>query len=385
MKKLVFILLSILLPVAATAQQVVYDLNFEYNFDNREYDNSSEYYSKSMTINGARLTPMVGLDLGEGKLDHRLMLGIDVVKDMGKHDEDSYTGDDENDELLREIVFFYNMKTELGNGVFDLTGGVIPRRMIKGFGEDSQEFLSDSLRWFDRNIDGILLKYNTPTAFFEAGCDWNGMFGQKRREEIEIFGDFDISLGEKFGVGWKFHLHHYANSQEVSGVMDDCLTEIYGDFNLRRLRFLDEFKLRLAWLQSFQQDRRNDSGIIYPRGAMFEMYGLYRSIGFNNRFFFGTDMMPFYNQRDAAGNKYGPRLYWGDPFYRIHAEGPWNHFGGYERVEVFWEPHISKYVSIKCSVICHFCQFKGFSFAGWQQKFSLVFDLPGNLFKSKRR
>ena len=42
-----------------------YDLDFEMNFDNREFYKSD--FSESMTIFGARLTPSVGIDVRQGK------------------------------------------------------------------------------------------------------------------------------------------------------------------------------------------------------------------------------------------------------------------------------------------------------------------------------
>ncbi len=383
MKRLLCIFLLLVACLSAAAQNLVYDLNFEYIFDNREYDKSQGYYSKSMTINGARLTPMGGIDYREGRFGHSLMLGLDIVKDMGKHSisDTSAANREDNTELFREIVFYYSLKTKIGKGDFDFYGGVLPRRFIRGFNKDCEEFISDSLRWFDRNMEGVLLKYQRPRAFFEAGCDWNGMFGHKRREEIEIFTDGEISIGRFFKAGWKGLVHHYANSAEVIGVMDDALLEPYVDWELNKPEYLDQLRFSLSWLQGFQQDRRNNSGIILPCGAQFEAYGSWKGLGIDNRFFFGSNMMPFYANTDAGGNKYGSRLYWGDPFYRIHVDGSWRHGGAYDRAEIFWKPQIGRHVSLDCSLVFHFTEFKGFNFAGWQQTFSLIFDLEGGFRK----
>ena len=64
------------------ALKFAYDVDFEMNFDNREYAPSA--FSGSRTIFGARLTPSVGLKLNETSGgEHRLMFGIDVMKDFG--------------------------------------------------------------------------------------------------------------------------------------------------------------------------------------------------------------------------------------------------------------------------------------------------------------
>lgn len=76
------------LPLSAKSDEeeklrFTYDLDFEMNFDNREFDRSR--FSKAMTIFGARLTPSVGVELQQPELGlaHKLMAGIDVMKDFG--------------------------------------------------------------------------------------------------------------------------------------------------------------------------------------------------------------------------------------------------------------------------------------------------------------
>lgn len=74
------------LSVAQTGGEKVkfaYDVDFEMNFDNREFVGNR--FSKSMTIFGARLTPSVGIIVPQPDkgMMHRLMTGIDVMKDFG--------------------------------------------------------------------------------------------------------------------------------------------------------------------------------------------------------------------------------------------------------------------------------------------------------------
>ena len=59
-----------------------YDVDFEMNFDNREFYRSA--FSSSMTIFGARLTPSVGVSVAQKNgFNHKVMAGIDVMKDFG--------------------------------------------------------------------------------------------------------------------------------------------------------------------------------------------------------------------------------------------------------------------------------------------------------------
>ena len=64
----------------------IYDAYFDYKFDNREFDSGKEQFTESMTLYGARLTPSVGLQVRQNaNVRHKLMAGIDVMKDFGRH------------------------------------------------------------------------------------------------------------------------------------------------------------------------------------------------------------------------------------------------------------------------------------------------------------
>ena len=93
--------------------RLAYDVDFEMNFDNREFDRSR--FSKAMTIFGARLTPSVGLELPQRELgmNHKLMVGIDVMKDFGASPISKMLSPDEssqdltNKALFREMTLYY--------------------------------------------------------------------------------------------------------------------------------------------------------------------------------------------------------------------------------------------------------------------------------------
>ena len=144
----------------------VYDVNFEMNFDNREFYESN--FSSSMTIFGARLTPAVGLEIAtDNNTSHRLMGGIDVMKDFGSEQV--------NKELFREISLYYRLNKKFNDTEMTLYAGIFPRRNMEG--RYSQAFFSDSLKFYDNNLEGLLIKFNRPNAYFEVGCDWMGQYG----------------------------------------------------------------------------------------------------------------------------------------------------------------------------------------------------------------
>ena len=78
-----------------------YDVDFEMNFDNREFYRSD--FSSSMTIFGARLTPAIGLEaMQKDGTSHRIMVGADIMKDFGSNKS--------NADLLEEISLYYRLE-----------------------------------------------------------------------------------------------------------------------------------------------------------------------------------------------------------------------------------------------------------------------------------
>jgi hypothetical protein len=84
-------------------------------------------------------------------------------------------------------------------------------------------------------------------------------------------------------------------------------------------------------------------------------------------------MMPYYNNYDMGGIKYGSNLYMGDPFYRVHDDGKTG-FGTYDRLEAYYEPNIGSYLKLRVAAVFHF---NNMSYSGTQQMVGLKFDLHG--------
>ena len=127
------------LATAVSAQELKWNVGFDFNFDNREY---GDLQIPSQTLFGARLSPEIGLAWGP-RDRHSLMVGVDVVKAFGR---DRFCEDP-------ELVMYYGYRSDK----FRVSAGIFPRsRMI---GEYSQAIFSDSVRFYDNNIEGLLLQY----------------------------------------------------------------------------------------------------------------------------------------------------------------------------------------------------------------------------------
>lgn len=369
------------LSVAQTGGEKVkfaYDVDFEMNFDNREFVGNR--FSKSMTIFGARLTPSVGITVPQPDkgMMHRLMAGIDVMKDFGTSPlsaELSGGADNESDaalnnkHLFRELTLYYVLEKKSENTSLQMFAGVFPRKAAEG--RYSEAFFSDSLRFYDNNLEGLLLKIYRPKSYWEIGCDWMGKPGYARKEKFMIFSSGESHITSFMNLGYAAYMYHFAGSRKARGVVDNILLNPYAEFDFGEDMNMQEFSLRFGWLQAMQHDREFVGHYVFPCGGEFDLKMRKWNIGIHNKLFYGTDMMPYYNSLDKGGDKYGNRLYMGDPFYRVHSDGT-SGPGMYDRFEAFYEPHLGRYLSIRISARFHFHDFK---YSGCQQMVGIRFNL----------
>jgi hypothetical protein len=369
------------LSVAQTGGEKVkfaYDVDFEMNFDNREFVGNR--FSKSMTIFGARLTPSVGITVPQPDkgMMHRLMAGIDVMKDFGASPlsaELSGGADNESDaalnnkHLFRELTLYYVLEKKSENTSLQMFAGVFPRKAAEG--RYSEAFFSDSLRFYDNNLEGLLLKVYRPKSYWEIGCDWMGKPGYARKEKFMIFSSGESRITSFMDLGYAAYMYHFAGSRKARGVVDNILLNPYAEFDFGESMNMQEFSLRFGWLQAMQHDREFVGHYVFPCGGEFDLKMRKWNVGIHNMLFYGTDMMPYYNSLDKGGDKYGNRLYMGDPFYRIHSDGT-SGPGMYDRFEAFYEPHLGRYLSIRISARFHFHDFK---YSGCQQMVGIRFNL----------
>ena len=115
-----------------------YDVNFEYNFDNREFDKGDELFTESATLYGARLTPSIGLKLNQNRnTSHKIIAGIDVMKEFGKSPvkvNGSPEADKglENTRMFRELTLYYGIESKIGRWKVKGYSGMFPRYLCEG-------------------------------------------------------------------------------------------------------------------------------------------------------------------------------------------------------------------------------------------------------------
>lgn len=329
-----------------------YDVDFEMNFDNREFYRSD--FSSSMTIFGARLTPAIGLEaMQKDGTSHRIMVGADIMKDFGSNKS--------NADLLEEISLYYRLEKKFKKTEMSIYAGVFPRRTMGGNYSDA--FFSDSLKFYDNNLEGLLLKFRRPKAYFEVGCDWMGQYSENQRERFMVFTSGEGRIAPILSIGYAGYMYHYANSWNVKGLVDNILVNPYARFDFGRLAGFQRLSLSIGYLQAFQNNRRHVGHYVFPGGYHADFEIRKWNVAIKNMAYYGSDLMPYYNYNDASGAKYGSDLYFGDPFYRVHDDlttGP----GLYDKVEVCYEPRIGRYLRIRVAALFHF---HGSHYSGCQQ------------------
>lgn len=340
---------------SAAKPAFAYDVDFETLFDNREFYKSDEAYTKSMTIFGLRVAPALGLALESERFTHKLMLGADLMKDFGAPG------------IRHDFFGYYSLDARFADETrFGMKAGVFPRKFMRG--DYSEAFFSDSLTFYDNNLEGLLFSLDRPRAQFELGIDWFGKFSQDIREKFMVFSAGNVDILPFMGFGYAAYLYHCANTYKDEGVVDNVLLNLWLDFSLEDYLPLQKFLLRAGWVQAAQNDRKNVGHYVFPGG--FEMLAVVEkwNVGISNRLYVGGGLMPYYDSYDKAGNKYGPMLYMGSPLYRNLDDSK---VSVYDCLDVYYRWDMFKAASLKLGMRVHFKD----GYAGMQQIISLSFNL----------
>ena len=320
-----------------------------YYFDNREFAYSGDYPLASMTTHAVVLTPALELYMNTGKSSkHSLVLGCDLSHDMG-----SGTWKD----FFREGLLYYHGQSGSARGRFDAYAGIFPKSAMHS--EWSEAVFSDLNRFLDRNMEGLLLRWESDRFMTEAACDWMGLKGYDRKERFQILCAGEWTPLRYFSAGWNVSYYHYAGSELAPGVADNGLGSVFvklgGATGKKALR---EIYLKASLMQGYHRDRTVSNSLTTPTGGEIETALKLYAVKLSQTVYFGGDQLPFYEGHDTAGNPYGSNLYFGQPLYR----------GFYDRVELAWEPKITKILRLKLSARAHF---NSTGFLGWQQVVSL--------------
>lgn len=350
----VLVLLPALMGICRplSAQQLLWDVDFKFGFDNREY--ASLDISPSETIFGAVLSPKVGLGFGEG---HALYAGVDAAKYFGRT----------SPELSLETLLYY----QYDGRYFRVNAGAFPRSRVTGHYPAA---FYDDRYFFDTNIGGALLSYTRRWWRIEGVVDWVGCHDRNTRERFEVY-----SYGQA-GASWlsfayTFKMMHYAGSATVGGVVDNVW--VYPHLVSDLTEYLPgrmSLSLRVGWIQTFQNDRIRNEGYVTPGGFQAEAGFEYFGFGVHNTVYAGDNLMPLYYRTGLSDVTYGSDLYTGSLFYSTDS-------GIYNRLEISYRYDFKDFLSLKAASVHHF---DGHGW-GWQQLVQLTVNLNNFQFPVRPR
>ena len=354
MKRLVIILLLLASGVSAIAQTRFFTgSGLGYVFDNHEFDPSHGAYIPSETIHFVRVSHVFGWEFPQSdNLSHRLVFGVDMVKQMGTEIEALK-------DILADVPIYYNANLDDGEKLFTAAAGSFPRRFVKGV--YSEALMSEETIETDFNLDGMYLSYEKGLFFTELALDWMGKYGNTRKERFQILSYGSVGLAPALSLGWAGSFYHYAGSVAAPGVVDNHHLQLFGKFDFAADSADSELSLKLSAIGSYQRDRKRDD-LRLPFGGEAEANVRWKSLGMKNVTAYTKDMVPFYRDVDSAGNLYGDMLYRGSKFYK----------GFYDLTELYWMPRITNKLDLKVSFRFHF---GSEGFLGSEQRVALVFDI----------
>ncbi|KAA6326846.1 hypothetical protein EZS27_024100 [termite gut metagenome] len=343
-KLLVFLIVMLAFISRGYSQRVVWDVYFDTQFDNREYNSN---FNKSQTFFGAKLTPQAGLNWSKR---NTLLIGTTIIEEFGA----------KIFEKKPEMLLYYHYDSP----EYSIFAGKFSRKSV--IGKYSNAFFNDSVRFFDANIDGVLLQYKREGGYAELAFDWDSRQSKTRREKFMIFSSALRKKGIVYG-GYNFSMYHYAMVTDGNGVVDNVWVMPFVGVDLDGRTFFDRLSLEVGWLQAFQNDRSNEGKYVKPAGIHIEAQIEKYKFGILNTLFRGDCMMPYYE-------RYGSGLYRGDSFYSTTN-------GRYNRLEIYWKPLRNRNMDLKISSIHHY---DGHVWS-WQQLASFTVNLSDMIFAREAR
>lgn len=350
MQRRVLIIILFTIPLITSAQGFFGSVDFDFLLDNREY-RQLEGDPPSQTLFGSSISPMAGY---RWDALHSINAGFNFFKDFGTY---------ESDFRLTPYIY-YNYK----NPNFNFDVGIVPREKLSD--RYNRIFFSDSIRFHDVDVEGLIIQYKKANFSAETVLDWTAKRYDYQRERFMIFGFFSYDYKE-FYTGLTYNYYHFAGSHLVKGVVDSYLFNPHIGYRKRDF-FFDSMDISAGWVQLIQRERVLIKEYVERGGFFIDVTLKKFSLGLNNTFFAGKDMMPYYYTLDQGGAMFGNELYLGERFFGTHK-------GVYDRLELFWRPKVHECIDLNFSFVLHF-DGRG---VGTKQIISLKIDLDQLKFKKR--
>jgi len=303
-KHLIMILFLVAgLPVTAFGQELQWNLNLNYFFDNTEFAPST--LSADQTMAGVHFAPEIGLKW-EG--NHSVYAGVDLMKKSASKS------------VLDKarLIAYYQYKNE--NTLFK--AGAFPRGEL--LSDYSTAFFQDSIGYYRPVMEGLFLKMGNDKGFVKLWMDWTGLQTNVDRETFYLGASAYKQIWGPFFADFQSYMFHFAGTNPINpyiSVCDNALGQLSVGVKYSNIWVLNNLMASAGVLSGFERDRYDINNYGTPTGAIIRLNADYKGIGTENNLYFGQPHMVFYR-------RYGNELYWGNPFYRedryIESKLYWN-------------------------------------------------------------
>ncbi len=297
----ILLFMQLVLAESVAAQEdmkLLVGAEFDTYFDNREYAGSK--IGESQTLFASRLTPMLGV---EWNRHNRLVVGADLWSNFG--DDTRFLA------KARPQVYY-----QFENSKVTAAAGIFSREKLMG--DYTELIFSDSVRFFENRVQGLMGQYRGRRGFVELSVDWYGMYSEASREKFRILSAgrlyFD-NYRQRFYGGYALQVGHYAGSVNIQNCVVDNLI-VMPHVGARFNAFFD-FDVSLHYIQTLQRDRANEAKFRMPKGGMLKLRMEKWGVFLEEQLYVGENQQPYYAtfRSEEFPYGYGGDLYAGERFF----------------------------------------------------------------------
>ena len=365
------------------ALRVEYNIDFQYFFDYRNFNASQQVFLPNSTQNVARFSPSAIFRYDQNRnITHRAVVGFDLTKTLGEvpvnssiYSESESDPSLSNISLLKDLFFYYRISARTGNGTLDFYAGIHPRNALRG--EYTRAIFADDIVYYDPNLEGMTLQYNSPRFSAEISGDVIGVKGLDRLGSAMLFTAGSYRPLEWLSAGWSASWTHVSGSFFYSCDVDNALFNPYVKADFGSRLNMQELSLKAGPVVAFEYDRKIDEeSPHFPLGAEAVLTARYKGFGLEDTFYYGDNLMTYMSSsyiEISNAAVYANTLYSGEEFYFTRRRVP----TCYDRLELYYRPLETSFLKTRLSLIGHFITPAGEigPFAGWQAKATLLFNL----------
>lgn len=249
------------------AQKISLDVDAFGFFDNQEFSNPNR---KSQTMDGFWINPNISVKWDK---NHTLRLGYGARTNWG----DSKTLQDGT------ITLYYKYTTPKGA----FTIGSFPRQnLLTNF---PTALISDSVRYYDPNIEGILVQYHNKNKYAEAFLDWTGCRSRKVNEQFMTGIAAKLNM-KRANIGIQGYYYHYALTEgniSKSNVIDYAICNTYAEYDFSKILSADSLTIQGGLLLGVERNRTNIKQWWLTPGFLNEIFVIVGRLNIKNTFYYG--------------------------------------------------------------------------------------------------